>query len=447
MPKTKSFVSLSSRLSKFNTEIDLKDEKEEIFNRTLSKSFDCLNLNSSKDQCTQSNEPSQQELNIIAINQRLYDEKFELLLQIQDLQKKLEERDQRLLHIETEPVIDTIKVNVNKEEIEQPKEEEPCNQLKENKHPEYQYLDLVRKIIEKGVPKPDRTLVGTLSLIAAQIEFDVSEECFPMLTSKKVFFRQMAKELEWFIRGLTDVKYLQRFDCKIWDFDTTLDNLKKKGKTDLSEYDAGAIYGFQWRHFGANYEGCDKNYKNCGFDQLANVVCKIQKDIKEDKYSRDYVINSWDPTAMPMMSLPPCHFSFSFYTEPNQNKNEAPYISIIWNQRSTDTMLGLPFNLSSYSLLLIFISKILNLTPKKVVGHLQNVHIYNNHIENAKTQMKRQPMQFPKLNCAGLEAFMKKKKKKPTSVEDFAAIFDKFESEWFKIENYTCHEALFYEHN
>ena len=250
------------------------------------------------------------------------------------------------------------------------------------------YLDLVSTILSKGVMKINRTGVGALTVAGAIFEHDMSKG-FPLLTTKKVPFRNIKSELEFFIKGITDKKWLQDRDNPIWNEWANPakapyghDEAAKKKMWD--ERDLGPVYGFQWRHFGAGYENFDSGYEGKGIDQLKKVV----ELLKADPSSRRMVVSAWNPAAMDKMALPPCHYCFQVTVIGNK-------LNLMWNQRSVDTMLGLPFNITSYALLLHLLAKEAKMGEGKLVGFLGDVHIYENHIEGAKGQLARDPNKFP----------------------------------------------------
>ena len=250
------------------------------------------------------------------------------------------------------------------------------------------YLDIVKKILEEGVKKEDRTGTGTLAIAGAIFEHDMSKG-YPLLTTKKMPFKTMAAELEFFIKGITDKQWLLDRNCHIWD---EWCNPKKvpyahdeeTKKKMAAERDLGAVYGFQWRHFGTRYENYDTDYSEQGIDQLKNVI----ENIKKNPNDRRLIVMAWNPTMLDQMALPPCHYGFQLTVLDGK-------LNLLWNQRSVDTMLGLPFNISSYALLLHLLAKETGLKEGKLVGFLSDVHIYLNHIDGAKEQLTRDPNLYP----------------------------------------------------
>lgn len=272
----------------------------------------------------------------------------------------------------------------------------------ENKD-EQQYLDLIERIIKTGAKKDDRTGVGTVSIFGAQMRFDM-RNCFPLLTTKRVFWRAVAEELLWFIRGCTNANVLQDKNIHIWDGNSTREFLDKLGFNDRKEGDLGPVYGFQWRHFGAEYRTCDDDYTNEGIDQLKNVI----HTIRTDPDNRRIIMSAWNPSDIPLMALPPCHCLAQFYVANGE-------LSCQLFQRSADMGLGVPFNIASYALLTYMIAHITGLKPGDFVHSLGDTHVYLNHIEPLQEQLKRKPRKFPKLVI----------KRQVEDIEDFK--FDDFE--------------------
>ncbi len=298
-----------------------------------------------------------------------------------------------------------------------------------------QYQKLLQDIIDNGVEKKDRTGTGTISVFGRQIRHKMSEG-FPLLTTKKMAWKTMVTELIWFLRGDTNIKYLVDNGCHIWDGDAyknykssnpdilandemlktergtykffTQEEFINKIKTD-DEFakkwgELGPVYGEQWR----SWEGLNSNT-----DQISNLI----NDLKNNPDSRRLMVNAWNVGELNRMVLPPCHYGFQVYTRELNlderidyyNKTKDPLsrssdyhhvhmdslrvpkraISLMWNQRSVDTFLGLPFNIASYGLLLEIIAKEVNMIPDELVGNLGDVHLYSNHIEQAKEQIGR----------------------------------------------------------
>lgn len=214
---------------------------------------------------------------------------------------------------------------------------------------------------------------------------------YPLLTTKKVPFRLIASELEFFIKGITNKKWLQERNNHIWDEwaypkKAPYGHTEQEKQNMLSEQDLGPIYGFQWRHFGATYTSFDADYSGQGFDQLKQLV----KTLKTNPHDRRMIVSAWNPPMLTEMALPPCHYAFQLTVINDQ-------LNLLWNQRSVDVMLGLPFNIASYALLLHLLAKEAGLQEGKLIGFLADVHIYTNHIDGAQEQLTRTPGELPTL--------------------------------------------------
>lgn len=250
---------------------------------------------------------------------------------------------------------------------------------------EKQYLKIISDIIENGNEKNDRTGFGTLSKFGVKMEFDLSDT-FPLLTTKKIFWKGVVEELLWFIKGSTNSNELKEKGVGIWDANGSKIYLDSLGLIERNEGDLGPIYGFQWRHFGAEYIDMYTDYKGKGEDQLLNVINLI----KNDPNSRRIVMSSWNPSDLKYMALPPCHMFCQFYVYEEK-------LSCLMYQRSGDLGLGVPFNIASYSLLTILIAHVTNLKPYKFTHVIGDAHVYKNHIEPLKLQLTREPKKFPQL--------------------------------------------------
>ena len=253
-------------------------------------------------------------------------------------------------------------------------------------HEEYQYLRLISQIINHGVERPDRTGTGTRSIFGATMRFNLRNDVLPLLTTKRVFWRGVCQELLWFVKGCTDAKELEKKNIHIWDGNGSREFLDSRGLKDYEVGDLGPVYGFQWRHFGAKYENCHSNYDNKGVDQLMNVI----NTIKTNPYSRRIVMSAWNPSDLSKMALPPCHMFCQFYVANGE-------LSCQMYQRSADMGLGVPFNIASYSLLTRMIAQVCGLKCGEFVHCIGDCHVYLNHIEPLKEQLKRKPNQFPTL--------------------------------------------------
>jgi len=253
-------------------------------------------------------------------------------------------------------------------------------------HEEQQYLDLIREILDHGVNKGDRTGTGTISKFGAQMRFSLRDDQFPLLTTKRVLWRAVAEELLWFISGNTNAAYLKEKGIKIWDGNGSREYLDKIGLTHREEGDLGPVYGYQWRHFGAKYVDMHTDYTGKGIDQLQIVI----DTIKKDPNSRRIIMSAWNPSDLNEMALPPCHMFCQFYVANGE-------LSCQMYQRSADMGLGVPFNIASYALLTRLIATVCGLKPGEFIHSIGDAHIYNNHVDPLKEQLKREPRPFPTL--------------------------------------------------
>jgi len=327
------------------------------------------------------------------------------------------------------------------------------------------YQDLLQDILDNGVVKTDRTGTGTISVFGRQIKHKMSQG-FPLLTTKKMAWKTMVTELLWFLRGDTNIKYLVDNDCHIWDGDAykryensyaawvgnslwsnngepwDKENFIRLIKTDERFCnifgDLGPIYGAQWRTWKTEDEHLDgvSYFKYPPIDQITNLI----NDLKTNPDSRRLIVSAWNVGELDQMVLPPCHYGFQVYTrklsgeemwdllkkkvgeerfksmvddivpfggglseELESYKIPKRAISLMWNQRSVDTFLGLPFNIASYGLLLEILANEVNMMPEDLIGNLGDVHLYSNHIEKAKEQIDREPYKnLPTLNFSPL---------------------------------------------
>jgi len=243
------------------------------------------------------------------------------------------------------------------------------------------YLDLLRSVLEHGKPRQDRTGVGTRGLFGYQMRLDLAEG-FPLLTTKKVHLRSIAYELLWFLRGDTHVDYLREHKVTIWDEWATAEQCQKFGR---QEGDLGPVYGHQWRNFGASSR-LDGSYARDGVDQIARVL----QQLREAPNSRRLIVSAWNPKEAEQVELPPCHTLFQFYVQDGR-------LSCQLYQRSADVFLGVPFNIASYALLTHMIAQVSRLTPGDFIHTFGDVHLYNNHLEQARLQLSREPRPLPTL--------------------------------------------------
>ncbi len=250
------------------------------------------------------------------------------------------------------------------------------------------YLDIVKEVLEKGELVETRQGTKAYTMAGAIFEHDMSKG-YPLLTTKKMPMRLIASELEFFINGITDKQWLLDNNNHIWDewaspIKAPYGHDEASKKKMLEERDLGPIYGFQWRHFGAKYESHDTDYTGQGVDQLKRLI----DILKSNPRDRRMIVNAWNPLQLNEMGLPPCHYCFQVTTINGK-------VNLLWNQRSVDTMLGLPFNIASYALLLHLIAKEAGLQEGKLVGFLSDVHLFENHVDGAKEQLTRDPNKYP----------------------------------------------------
>ena len=308
-----------------------------------------------------------------------------------------------------------------------------------------QYQNLLRDILANGVTKEDRTGTGTISVFGRQIRHKMSEG-FPLLTTKKMAIKTMMTELKWFLKGDTNIKYLVDNGCNIWNGDAYKNFVTQVRKQHSKHYEPmsmdhflfriksddefakkwgelGPIYGKQWRswHSSAKFTMDGKYHEEKGIDQIQNLI----NDLKTNPDSRRLMVNAWNVGELDQMVLPPCHYGFQVYTRElsleervrltmntpeYRNYTEEQWkeyidttstpkraISLMWNQRSVDTFLGLPFNIASYATLLMLIAEEVNMVPDELIGNLGDVHLYSNHMEAVDTQLHREPFHLPKL--------------------------------------------------
>ena len=287
---------------------------------------------------------------------------------------------------------------------------------------EEQYRGLLGTLLENSTEKEDRTGTGTLSVFGRQIRHNM-QDGFPLLTTKKMAVKTMMTELKWFLKGDTNIKYLVENGCNIWNGDAykkflkysvphdrqeTLKEFIQKIKTDdefAKEWgELGPIYGKQWRMWKGdtwvegNTDGTDGFYLQSEYiDQIQNLI----NDLKTNPDSRRLMVNAWNVGELEDMTLPPCHYGFQVYTRPTTRQekivNPGKYraISLMWNQRSVDTFLGLPFNIASYAALLCLIEEEVNMVPDQLIGNLGDVHLYKNHEDQAREQLTREIYDLP----------------------------------------------------
>jgi thymidylate synthase len=359
------------------------------------------------------------------------------------------------------------------------------------------YQLLLQDILDNGVKKTDRTGTGTISVFGRQIRHNMKDG-FPLLTTKKMAFKTMVTELLWFLRGDTNIKYLVDNGCHIWDGDA-YKNYEKAYEKDNSiglsllvkrvdgkpvyrkpskeqfiamietdnEFakkwgELGPIYGKQWRSWNMYFDK-SKEFLPHTYDQIQTLI----NDLKRNPDSRRLMVNAWNVSELDQMTLPPCHYGFQVYTRELSleeryqlalpiwkekygslvdmmvptNVDNTPYkiptraISLMWNQRSVDTFLGLPFNIASYGLLLEIIAISVNMVPDELIGNLGDVHLYSNHIEQAKEQLTRKPYKLPTLRHLKTDEFYK-------SLGDDLSLITHLDNTDFIIENYQSHPVI-----
>ncbi|AIB52109.1 thymidylate synthase [Faustovirus] len=252
-------------------------------------------------------------------------------------------------------------------------------------HPEYNYLCLLSKLLAQPI-KPNRTEYVARSMFNSDIEFPLTRNgvnILPLLTTKRVPFKSVYVELLWFLSGNTNTDFLRKHGVTIWDGNTSREYLDSRGLTHFKVGDVGRAYPHQWRNFGVT-----------GVDQIKLLV----DGLRRDPYDRRHVVTAWNPEELDQCALPACHNMFTMVVDPpNADSNGKMILNCKVNMRSTDTFLGLPFNIASYAMLTHMIAKIIDMKPGRVAIGMCDVHIYTNHVEQAKEQIRRSPREFPKL--------------------------------------------------
>jgi len=354
------------------------------------------------------------------------------------------------------------------------------------------YQALLEDILQWGVEKKDRTGTGTISVFGRQIRHKMSEG-FPLLTTKKMHWNSVVTELLWFLRGDTNIKFLLDYDCHIWDGDAyknyyykevphdhmlDKEDFIKKIKTDETFAkqwgDLGPIYGKQWRKWKYQenewYDG-HTHYPeiSTSIDQISNLV----QQLKTNPDSRRLMVSAWNVAELGQMILPPCHYGFQVYTrelsvvermeyygkhymKENETKSydellKVDYvglniptraISLMWNQRSVDTFLGLPFNIASYGLLLEIIAKEVNMVPDELIGNLGDVHLYSNHVEQAKEQIGRTPYELPTVKITERNWYMHEKVKEHLGEKTLDEKLKSYRPDCFELIGYESHPKI-----
>ena len=280
---------------------------------------------------------------------------------------------------------------------------------------EEQYRGLLGTLLENSIEKEDRTGTGTLSVFGRQIRHNMKDG-FPLLTTKKMAVKTMMTELKWFLKGDTNIKYLVDNGCNIWNGDAYknyaniecnpphdhslsksefINQIKTNDEFAKKWGELGPIYGKQWRDWDGRQER-DGSY-DMSLDQIANLIFQL----KRNPDSRRLMVSAWNVGELSEMTLPPCHYGFQMYTRPTTRKekitNPGKYraLSLMWNQRSVDTFLGLPFNIASYAALLCLIAEEVDMIPDQLIGNLGDVHLYKNHEDQAREQLTREIYDLP----------------------------------------------------
>ncbi len=260
-------------------------------------------------------------------------------------------------------------------------------------HVDEQYQALLRLLLEEGREREDRTGTGTLGLFGHQMRFDLRRG-FPLLTTKKLHLRSILHELIWFLSGETRVEPLQEAGVRIWNEWATAEQTARFGR---EAGDLGPVYGHQWRNFGATL-GPDGIYARDGVDQIVRAITTI----RENPNSRRILVTGWNPKEADQVALPPCHTLFQFYVQDGE-------LSCQLYQRSADVFLGVPFNIASYALLTMMVAQVTGLAPGDFVHSFGDVHLYKNHVDQAKEQLGREPRELPRMvinpEVKDLEAF------------------------------------------
>jgi thymidylate synthase len=356
------------------------------------------------------------------------------------------------------------------------------------------YQALLEDILQWGVEKKDRTGTGTISVFGRQIRHKMSEG-FPLLTTKKMHWNSVVTELLWFLRGDTNIKFLLDYDCHIWDGDAYKNYKTKteimmghgfhgtllsqeefigKIKTDndfaKTWSDLGPIYGKQWRNW--KYQENEWYDGHTHYPEISTSIDQIQnliEELKTNPDSRRLMVSAWNVGELGQMVLPPCHYGFQVYTrelseserfnwygnkidshmhhdhivqEMNQENVPTRSISLMWNQRSVDTFLGLPFNIASYGLLLEIIAKEINMVPDELIGNLGDVHLYSNHVEQAKEQIGRTPYELPTVKITERNWYMHEKVKEHLGEKTLDEKLKSYRPDCFELIGYESHPKI-----
>ncbi len=282
------------------------------------------------------------------------------------------------------------------------------------------YLNLVRQIIKSGIKEVGRNGT-TYTNVGAMLKFSLKDNKIPLLTTKKLAWRVCLKELLWFMNGDTNNKLLKDQNVKIWNGNGTREFLDSRGLQNLREDDLGPVYGHQWRYWNAPYnkeKGCLDNYNGKGIDQLQNIIDEITKSKETGESSRRMIMSAWNPEQLDEMALPPCHVLSQYHLVDNK-------LSCSLYQRSGDVGLGVPFNIASYSFLTHLLARHCDVEAGEFVHFIGNAHIYDDHIEPLKIQLKNDPYEFPDL-----------------VINEKRDNIDNYKLEDFEINNYNFHNVI-----
>ena len=274
-----------------------------------------------------------------------------------------------------------------------------------------QYLDILDRILKEGKLKHNRTGVDTLSISGTMLEFDMSTGKFPLMTTKKMGLKNICAELEMFLHGITSKKFLEDRGCHIWSAwanpkKVPYGNDEETKKKMAEEDDLGPIYGSQWVNFNGE-----------GINQLQKAI----DTLKTNPNDRRMIVSAWNPLKLDQMALPPCHYCYQFLS------NDS-YVDLLWNQRSSDYPIGVPYDIASYAMLLTLVCKQVKMKPGKLIGFFADSHIYVNQIEGVKEQLSRTPYELPSITI--------------TNAEDPNWTIWDWKYTDFTLENYQCHPAI-----
>jgi len=290
---------------------------------------------------------------------------------------------------------------------------------------EHQYLLYMEKIMEQP-ERITRNSNTVKSLFNVNLVFNNIATAFPLLTTKKMYWKGICEELFWFINGSTDAKILAATGVHIWDANSSRSELDKLGHINREEGDCGPIYGFQWRHFGATYIDCHTDYTGQGFDQLQNCI----DILKKDPYSRRCLMTGLNPSVYDDVVLPPCHVTYQFYVS-DTDVTEKHILNCFMYQRSGDMFLGVPFNIASTALLTSIIANHVGMMPGSIAITIVDAHIYSDHYDAVEEQLKRVPYELPTLTIATDD-----------SITNSVNNINNYTSKDLILSNYKCYSAI-----